>query len=78
MLKAAEAQLHDACDIIRILDRPSLVDRMHDVLYDYLELLDISYPPLFACQCHQPVHSNTYLIGIYDNACKWYQWHERV
>ena len=71
VLKAAQAQWHVACDIRSILQRPSLVDRMHDVLYDYLELLDIDYAPLFACQCDQPVHTKDYLVGIYDNACKW-------
>ena len=61
--------------VLDFLRTPSLPDLIFDALYDYLELLEVPYDQLFACQCQHLNEENAdFVICIYDNACKWLEY----
>ena len=61
--------------VLEFLWTPSLPDLIFDALYDYVELLDVPYSKLIACQCkHDNTQNADFIICIYDNACKWLEY----
>jgi hypothetical protein len=72
-LGATPRQKQDAEELLRFLNRSSLINYFINSVFDYITLLGLDYEEIFKCQCAARGKCLDFktLTGIYDNACNW-------